>query len=308
MSSRTLLGVPNVSEGRNPETIDSIAAAIGASRDRTAAPRLLDVHSDRDHNRSVFTFAGDAGAVADAIFRCATETLARVDLRAADPPGQHPHVGALDVAPLVYLTPEDQGAACAHALALADRLGHELDLPVFLYGELTASADGPPRTRADLRRGGLAELTRRIGLPSGDPDSLRPDFGPPEPRPASGATLLAARPPLVAFNLQLAPPATIDDARRIAALIREGGEQGLPGLRAIAITLTNGIPQVSTNVENPFELPLAAVVAAVAAHAPIATAELVGLVPAAALQGFPAHVPVPGFDPARHVIENAITS
>jgi glutamate formiminotransferase / 5-formyltetrahydrofolate cyclo-ligase len=308
MSSRTLLGVPNVSEGRSAETIEAIAAAVATPLDDSVPPRLLDVHSDPDHNRSVFTFAGDANAVADAIFRCASETLARVDLRAADPPGQHPHVGALDVAPLVYLTPDDQGQACAHALALADRLGHELELPVFLYGELTSAADKPPRTRADLRRDGLAELTRRIKLPPEDPDSLRPDFGPHEPRPDTGATLLAARPPLVAFNLQLAPPATIEDARRIAAQIREGGERGMPGVRAIAIALTNGVAQVSTNVENPFELPLAAVVAAVAAHAPVATAELVGLVPAAAMEDFPEEVPLPGFDPDRHVIENALIS
>jgi glutamate formiminotransferase len=117
---------------------------------------------------------------------------------------------------------------------------------------------------------------------------------------------VAARGPLVAFNLQLAPPATIEHARAIAAAIREGGELGLPGLRAIGVALSGGLAQVSMNIERPLELPLAAVVEAVRRRAPVASAELVGLVPAAALESFPADVPIPGFDPARHVIENAL--
>ncbi len=123
--------------------------------------------------------------------------------------------------------------------------------------------------------------------------------------PTAGATLVAARPPLVAFNLELAPPATIEDARRIAGLVREGGKEGLPGVRAIGVSLHRG-PQVSMNVERPTEIPLRAVVEAVRRHAEVACAELVGLAPAAAWEGFPEDVPVPGFDPARHVIENAL--
>ena len=135
---------------------------------------------------------------------------------------------------------------------------------------------------------------------------LAPDFGPPRMHPSAGATLVAARPPLVAFNLQLASGASLEDARRIAALIREGGEHGLPGLRAIGVALDGGVAQVSMNVERPLELPLAAIVDAVSAHADVASAELVGLAPRAAFEGFPPDLPIPGFDPARHLIENAL--
>jgi glutamate formiminotransferase/glutamate formiminotransferase/formiminotetrahydrofolate cyclodeaminase len=126
--------------------------------------------------------------------------------------------------------------------------------------------------------------------------------------PSAGATLLAARPPLVAFNVQLATPATVKDARAIAALIREGGERGLSGVRAIGVALSGEGAQVSMNVERPFELPLAMVLDAVRAHAEVASTELVGLAPAAALEGFPQEIPIAGFDPARHVIENALRS
>jgi glutamate formiminotransferase/glutamate formiminotransferase/formiminotetrahydrofolate cyclodeaminase len=137
---------------------------------------------------------------------------------------------------------------------------------------------------------------------------LRPDFGPEHMHPSAGATLVAARPPLVAFNLQLAPPATLADARRIAALVREGGSEGLPGVRAIGVALDGDVAQVSMNVESPLEVPLAMLVEAVARHAAIADAELVGLAPRAAFEGFPADVPIPGFDPACHLIENALGS
>jgi glutamate formiminotransferase/glutamate formiminotransferase/formiminotetrahydrofolate cyclodeaminase len=223
--------------------------------------------------------------------------------------GQHPHVGALDVAPVVYLDPAARGAACAEALVLADRIGSELDVPVFLYGELTSEGSGVGRTRAELRRGGVSALALRMGRSVSDlPDQgpLRPDFGPARLHPSAGATLVAAREPLVAFNLQLAPPATVLDARAIAAAIREGGERGIPGLRAIGVALSGDVAQVSMNVERPLELPLAEVVAAVRAFAPVASAELVGLAPRAALERFPEDLPMPGFDPARHVIENAL--
>jgi glutamate formiminotransferase/glutamate formiminotransferase/formiminotetrahydrofolate cyclodeaminase len=126
--------------------------------------------------------------------------------------------------------------------------------------------------------------------------------------PGAGATLVGAREPLVAFNVRLAAPATVDDARAIAARIREGGEQGLPGVRAMGISLGDGHAQVSANVERPLEVPLAAVVEAVAGQAPVAGAELVGLAPRRALEGFPQDVALEGFDPARHVLENALGS
>jgi glutamate formiminotransferase / 5-formyltetrahydrofolate cyclo-ligase len=306
MTPPILLAVPNVSEGRDRAAIDAIAEAFAAGGHGGA--RLLDVHSDRDHHRSVFTIAGRAGQLTDAVLAGAAMAVERVDVVAPDADersdaGQHPHVGALDVAPIVYLDPAARGAACAEALVLGDRIGHELGVPVFLYGELSAGEDGVGRTRAQFRRGGLAALAARL---AGQGEAIAPDFGPSRVHPSAGATLVAARPPLVAFNLQLAPPATVADAREIAALVREGGRNGLPGLRAIGVALRGDVAQVSMNVERPFELSLAAVVQAVRAHAPVATAELVGLAPAAALEGFPPDVPIDGFDPARQLIENAL--
>jgi glutamate formiminotransferase len=283
----TLLAVPNVSEGCDPAKIDAIATAFDA--------RLLDVHSDPDHNRSVFTLAAEPGALAPHVVAGAREAMALIDLGGQR--GEHPRVGAIDVAPIVYVDASERGAACAEALVLADMLGAELGLPVFLYGELARG-----RTRAALRRGGPEELARRI-----DTGELTPDFGPANLHGTAGAVLVAARPPLIAFNLELAPPATLEQARAIAALIREGGSEGLPGLKAIGLYLASrGVVQVSTNVEDHHSTTLADVIAAVSRHAPVARAELVGLAPRAAFEGFPDDVPISGFDPARHLIEAAL--
>jgi glutamate formiminotransferase len=110
----------------------------------------------------------------------------------------------------------------------------------------------------------------------------------------------------VAFNVQLAPPATVIQARAIAEQIREGGESGLPGVRALGLSVSDDVAQVSMNIERPVELPLARVIDAVRAHTEITSAELVGLAPVAAFDGFPTDVPMPGFDPQRHLIENAL--
>jgi len=315
MAPPILLAVPNVSEGRDESKIAAIGAAFasGAAADGV---RLLDVHTDADHHRSVFTLAGPSGRLTDALLRGARAAVERIDVVArtrhggsAEPDrhaaGQHPHVGALDVAPVVYLRPAARGAACAEALVLADRIGEELGVPVFLYGELSAEEPAAAITRAQLRRGGVAGLAARM---AGGDRPLAPDFGPPRMHPSAGATLVAARPPLVAFNLQLAAPAGLYDARRIAASIREGGERGLPGVRAIGVLLGGDVAQVSMNVERPFEVSLAMVVEAVRAHHEVAGAELVGLAPAVALEGFPQDIPIPGFDPGCHLIENALGS
>ncbi|MGA2012742.1 MAG: glutamate formiminotransferase [Solirubrobacteraceae bacterium] len=271
----TLLAYPNVSEGRDRDVIGRIAGAFGAA--------LLDVHSDCDHHRSAFTLAGSPGELAGAVLAGAAAATRLIRIDGHD--GVHPRVGAIDVAPIVYLRDADRGAACAEALVLADRLGAELSLPVFLYGLL-----GAGRTRAQLRRGGPAELARRVAE-----GELRPDFGPPTMHPTAGAVLVAARPPLIAFNVELAPPASLQDARAIAALIREGGAEGLAGVRAIGVWLDAlGLAQVSTNVEDHRATSPADVVAAVARHAAVAGAELVGLAPRAALERFPAEVPIRG--------------
>jgi glutamate formiminotransferase/glutamate formiminotransferase/formiminotetrahydrofolate cyclodeaminase len=301
-----LLAVPNFSEGRDDETIDAIGRALargGGAEAVAGRVHLLATHRDPDHNRCVFTLAGDPGALAPALLAGARVAVERIDLRRHE--GVHPHVGALDVAPLVHLVDEDRGAACAEALVTADLLARHLALPVLLYGALARG-----RTRAQLRRGGPAELARRLAARAddgGDDDALRPDFGPPCAHPSAGATLVAARPPLVAFNVTLRPPATLAHARAIAARIREGGSEGLPGLRAIGLELERQQEvQVSMNVERPHETPLCDVVAAIARHAPVATAELVGLAPEAAFEGFPADLPIPNFDPDAHLIERAL--
>jgi glutamate formiminotransferase / 5-formyltetrahydrofolate cyclo-ligase len=270
-----LLAVPNVSEGRDAAVLDAIGAAFA-----DGGARVLDRHADPDHHRAVFTLAGEPGTLHDALATGARATIERIDLTLHS--GLHPHVGAIDVAPVVFRTPEQRGAAAAEALALADALG-ELGLPVFLYGAL---ADG--RTRAELRRGGAPGLARRMA------DGLEPDFGPAQMHPTAGAVLVAARPPLVAFNLELGPQATEADARRIARAIREGGGQGLPGLRAIGLTLAarGGVAQVSCNVEDHEALPLARLLEAVERHAPVTEAELVGLAPQAAFEGWPERVPI----------------
>jgi glutamate formiminotransferase / 5-formyltetrahydrofolate cyclo-ligase len=279
----TLLAYPNVSEGRDRRAIDQIAAAFG--------DHLLDVHSDPDHNRSAYTLAGEPGELAQAVAAGAARAMTLLSIDSHD--GVHPRVGIVDVAAIVYLSDDDRGAACAEALVLADLLADTLELPVFLYGIL-----GADRTRAQLRRGGPAELERRI-----EAGELEPDFGPPRMHPDAGATLVAARPPLVAFNVELQPPATAGDARAIAARIREGGEEGLRGVRAIGLWLeTQQIAQVSTNVEDHRATPLRTVVAAIARHAPPAAAELVGLAPQAAFDGFPADLPLRGYQ----TIEDAL--
>lgn len=280
----TLLAYPNVSEGRDRAVIDAVAAAFGDA--------LLDVHSDPDHHRSAYTLAGAPGRLAASVAAGAATAMARITIDTHD--GVHPRVGAIDVAPIIFLSDADRGAACAEALVLADMLAEELALPVFLYGLL-----GGGRTRADLRRGGPAQLARRMH--AGD---LAPDFGPRRLHPTAGAVLVAARPPLVAFNVELAPPAAVEDARRIAGLIREGGPEGLPGVRAIGLWLgALGLAQVSTNIEDPGRASPAAVVAAVARHAPVAGAELVGLAAEAALADFPAGVALRG----RATIEDALS-
>jgi glutamate formiminotransferase / 5-formyltetrahydrofolate cyclo-ligase len=296
MPNLPLLAVPNVSEGRKQATVTAIAQAF-TSR---GTARLLDVHSDADHHRSVFTFAGAPGLLSSALLSGARAAVERIDVGEGRNPadiGEHPHVGAVDVMPLVYLDVGQRGAACAEALMVANELGEGLGVPVFLYGEL---AQG--RTRAELRSGGVARLAERLNA-----GELSPDFGPARLHPTAGATLVAAREPLVAFNLELAPQASVEDATRIASLIREGGPEGLPGLRAIGVPLRGGsVGQVSMNVERPLELPLRAVVEAVRRHARVGRAELVGLAPRAALEGFPADVALIDFDPEVHVIENAL--
>jgi glutamate formiminotransferase len=276
-----LLAFPNVSEARETAIVDALKNAWSPAR-------VLDLHADAHHNRTAITLIGDPGSLAGALVGGAREVVARVDIRGHE--GAHPFVGALDVAAVVWPDAAHRGAACAEALVVADELARRLDVPVFLYGEL-----GGGRTRAELRRGGQHELRRRMAA-----GELTPDFGPPRLHPTAGATLVAARPPLVAFNLWLAPVATLDEARAAAAAVRAR----LPGVRALGLQLGDRL-QVSMNVERPDLVSLAEVTAAVRERVPVVEGELVGLAPRAALEGFPDDVPLDG---AERVLEDALTS
>jgi glutamate formiminotransferase len=290
--------VPNISEGRRQETVDAVGRALGGS-----GANVLDVHSDADHNRTVFTVVGEPQELADALVAGAREAVSLIDMRVHE--GAHPCVGALDVAPVVYLRREDKELACDEALAVANRIAGELDLPVFLYGALAPQAER--RERSYFREGGVAALQERV-----ESGELEPDFGPRRLHPTAGATLVACRPPLVAFNLELAEP-DLDGAKAIAAELREAGG-GLDGVRAIGVMLDRAATaQVSVNVHDPFAVPLAEVVraardAAASRNVRIRTAELVGLAPEAALDGFPDDLELKGFDERRHVLEKRLTS
>jgi glutamate formiminotransferase len=289
-----LLAVPNVSEGRDAEAIARIGAAFATGAG------VLDIHSDPDHNRTVFTLEAEPGALAAALLSGAAATVDEIDMRRHE--GVHPCIGALDVCPVVWVHPADREAAAGEAREVAGRLAVELGVPVFLYGELAGSPRR--RERGYFRQGGGVELRRRMGT-----GELRPDRGPSEPHPSAGATLVTARPPLAAFNVEL-DTRDPDVARSVAAELREGGG-GLPGVRAIGLALSDGRTQVSTNVHEPAAVPLGRVVSEMrrlaARHgaAPVA-AELVGLVPEAALRGYPEEVPLRGFDPDKHVIERRV--
>jgi len=263
-----LESVPNFSEGRDRATIDALSAALSGPAE------LLDVHSDVDHNRSVFTLVGDEDALVGALLAgiaCAQE---RIDLREHE--GAHPRIGAADVVPVVALDPAYRERARECALALAGRIGAELQLPVFLYGE-----SGKGRGPAFFRRGGPEGLQERI-----DAGELAPDFGPARLDPRAGGVVVGARRPLIAFNVNLMTD-DVEVARAIAAVVRESGG-GFPGVRALGLSLPRaGHAQVSMNVEDYEAAALHEIVARVEGEArergvEVSGTELVGLMPAAA--------------------------
>jgi glutamate formiminotransferase/glutamate formiminotransferase/formiminotetrahydrofolate cyclodeaminase len=294
-----LMAVPNVSDGRDPLLLEGIERAF-------APARFLDIHADPDHDRSVFTLAAPQGELAEGLVSGARAIVEGIDITLHG--GVHPHVGALDVMPVVYRSEDQRGPACAELLTAAARIGAELELPVVLYGELATRPRH--RERAWLREGGPVALAQRIR--DGD---VVPDFGPANAHPTAGVALAAVRPPLVAFNVDLATR-DLDAARRIAAAIRESdggpgreGGRGLPGVRAIGLWLEQrGRAQVSCNVHDHRATPLREIVEAVRAEAPVAEAELVGLAPRAAFEGFPADVALRGFSADRHLLENALAA
>src|SRR5688500_16534969 len=182
-----LLAVPNYSEGRDPAVLAALRHAI----DRRGS--VLHRHSDREHNRTVFTLAGEPFVLEPALEAAADIAIERIDMRRHR--GLHPCVGSLDVCPVVYLAEEDRRTACERATAVAEALARQ-DVPVFFYGELATSGDR--RERAYFRQGGLKALEARMR--SGE---VAPDMGPPLPHKTAGATLVTARPPLAAFNVEM---------------------------------------------------------------------------------------------------------
>jgi glutamate formiminotransferase len=280
-----LESVPNFSEGRDRATLDALADALSEHA------TLLDVHSDPDHNRSVFTLVGDEEALEEGLLCAIACARDRIDLRSHE--GAHPRIGATDVVPIVPIRPEQMERASSAAEALARRVGGELGLPVFLYGEL-----GAGRGPAFYRSGGLDGLRGRVAR-----GELAPDFGPAEIGERSGAVLVGARRPLVAFNVNLR--GGLDDAREIAATVRER-DGGFAGVRALGLDLPRaGVVQVSMNIEDWEAAALHLVVAAIQREAELRGAEvlgseLVGLMPggaAAAAAG--AALGIEGFDASR---------
>jgi glutamate formiminotransferase len=282
-----LESVPNISEGRDE-------AVLAALRDAMSRPaRLLDVHVDWDHHRSVFTLVGGADELVETLLagiRCARD---RIDLR--HHAGAHPRIGAADVVPLVPLQPEDESRAREAALALADRIADELELPVFFYGRLTEDGREP----AYFRRGGPDELQRRI-----DAGELAPDRGPGRLHPSAGGVVLGVRRPLIAFNVNLRAD-DVEVARDIARLVRER-DGGFPGVRALGLDLPKaGLIQVSMNVTDWEAAALHEIVARIVAEAEargaeVVGSELVGLMPAgAAVAAAGSVLRIEGFDASR---------
>jgi glutamate formiminotransferase len=281
-----LESVPNFSEGRDRTTIDAIAAALESHA------RLLDVHADADHNRSVFTLVGMESELVEALVAAVEVARERIDLRRHE--GAHPRIGAADVVPIVPVVPTDLERARRAAEAVGARLG-ALGLPVFLYGP-------PERGPAFYRRGGIEELQRRL-----DAGELEPDYGPAQLDASAGAVIAGARRPLIAFNVNLR--GSLEAAREVAALVRQHDGGGFPGVRALGIELPRvGLVQVSMNVEDWEAAALHEIVARVegeaeARGAEVVCSELVGLMPVgAAVAAAGAMLRIDGFD-ASHVLE-----
>jgi glutamate formiminotransferase len=281
-----LESVPNFSEGRDAKTIEALRTTLAAHA------RVLDVHSDADHNRSVFTLVGDDEELVEALVAGIACARDRIDLRSHD--GAHPRIGATDVVPFVGLQWSDRDRASAAARRLAQRVGTELKLPVFLYGELA-----PGRGPAFFRRGGPDGLQRRI-----DAGELRPDFGPARLDQRAGGVIIGARRPLIAFNVNLRTT-DVDVAHAIAASVREK-DGGFAGVRALGLALPRaGHAQVSMNVEDYEAAALHEIVERVTAEAAahgveVSGSELVGLMPAAAAAtAAGAMLRIDGFDASR---------
>jgi glutamate formiminotransferase len=275
LSAPILECVPNVSEGRDRALIRALADAV-----ESAGARLLDVHADVDHHRSVYTFLGEAPAVTAAALALARRAIDAIDLRRHR--GVHPRIGAVDVIPFVPLGSAPMAEAVGAAHALGPRIASELGVPVFYYGE--AALVPGRRALPEIRRGGFEGLAARMARPEG-----RADVGPAAPHPRAGATAIGARRVLIAFNAVL-ETGDLAAAREIARALREA-PAGLPGVRALGVPLASrGLTQVSMNLVDYRRTTVATVMAAVEAEVArrgmaVHEWELVGCAPADAFAG-----------------------
>lgn len=300
--------VPNVSEGRDRGTIDRIASAIRA----VPGVHLLHVHSDVDHNRSVFTYASEQRApLIEATLSLYRVALAAIDLRHHR--GEHPRLGAVDVCPFVPLHGSTMEECVQLALEVGQRVGNEFALPVYLYEY--AQPLEYRRALPKIRTGGFEKLSLRI-----NDEQWKPDFGPAAVHESAGATIVGARVPLIAFNVQLATD-RIEVAAQIARAVREISG-GLRFVRALPIRLKHrDIVQVSMNLLDYRKTPIADAFELVKAEAAragveIISSEIVGLVPADALYAAAqSYLRVEGFTPGmvlerrlREVLEADIAS
>jgi glutamate formiminotransferase len=268
--------VPNVSEGRRAEVIAALEAAI-------AAPgiHILDRSSDASHNRTVYTFVGEAGALGDAVLRLFMAAVTAIDLRVHD--GVHPRVGAVDVVPFVPLQDATIEDCVALAQRTAARVAERLEVPVFLYENAAQNDDR--RSLSDIRRGGINGIALRMKQAA-----WRPDFGPDRPHPTAGASAIGARPILIAYNVNLASN-RLGVAKRIASAIR-ASSGGLAHVKALGLQLDHGVVQVSTNLTNYKETSMTTVFDAITREAAadgvrVLESEIVGLVPRDALPNDP---------------------
>ncbi|HOE79285.1 MAG TPA: glutamate formimidoyltransferase [Smithellaceae bacterium] len=268
--------VPNFSEGRDPEKLDAIAGVLKSAMGVT----LADYSADADHNRSVFTILGTPQELVEAMLAAAGKALELIDMRHQS--GVHPRVGALDVVPFIPLARAGKADAVAAAHQFGHRLNRQYRIPVYFYG--WAAHVGRPQELADVRRGGYEGLAQKMKHPEGRPDEGEPSFD-----PRSGATLVGARVPLVAYNINL-DTGNLSVAKQIAAQIREANG-GLKNVRAIGLWLASrNIAQVSMNLTNVSETPIKTVydeVQRVAASlgTGILESELIGLAPQSAFSG-----------------------
>jgi glutamate formiminotransferase len=288
--------VPNVSEGRRLEVVDRLADAITAGE----GVYLLDRTSDASHNRSVFTLAGEHGAVTDALERLVGAAVHEIDMDTHT--GEHPRIGAVDVIPFVPLATTTMDDCIELARSFGERIANRFELPVFLYAR---AATRPERVKlADVRRGQYESLKQEIIEPGREPD-----FGPPRLHPSAGAVAVGARPFLIAYNINLASR-DVELAKRIARRVRESGG-GLPAVQANGFWIEElGRAQVSMNLLDFTTTPLWLVwetVREIAAEdgVDLAESELIGLAPLAAFLAVADRADAPPEDPIERRLATA---